>query len=69
LLVFLLNLLWAAVGVFTGFIPNSHYDMPFLSAGQMSLAAVLLLLAVWIVPKQSKAKQSANGLIKCQSIA
>ena len=45
LLIFVLNLLWAVAGAFAVIIPNGHYGMPFLSAGQMSLVAILLLFA------------------------
>ena len=45
LLIFVLNLLWAIAGTFAVIVPNGHYGLPFLSAGQMSLVAILLLFA------------------------
>lgn len=45
LLLYVLNLLWSIAGAYAFIVPNSHYGLPFLSAGQMSLVASLLLLA------------------------
>jgi cell division protein FtsW (lipid II flippase) len=41
-----LDLLWGLAGGLAWIVPNGHYGVPFLSAGQMSLVAVLLLMAV-----------------------
>lgn len=51
LLIFMLNLLWAVASAFTALMANSHYGVPFLSAGQMSLVAVLLLLMASNTPE------------------
>lgn len=44
LLLYGLNLLWSIAGAYAFIVPNAHYGLPFLSAGQMSLMATLLLL-------------------------
>lgn len=45
LLLYVLNLLWSIAGAYAFIVPNAHYGLPFLSAGQMSLVVSLLLLA------------------------
>lgn len=48
LLLYVLNLLWVIAGAYAFIVPNAHYGLPFLSAGQMSLVATLLVLATYV---------------------
>lgn len=47
-LLYLLNLLWSLAGAYAFIVPNAHYGIPFLSAGQMSLVATLLLVVAYV---------------------
>jgi cell division protein FtsW (lipid II flippase) len=49
-LIYVLNLLWAIAGTSGLVLSHGHYGVPFLSAGQMSLMAVLLLLVAYGSP-------------------